>query len=352
MISARIVPYTFKFSVSGQTSRGVLSEKTSWHIFLHDSETNYTAIGECAYIPKLSIDDTDDYIPMLHKVAAFFNKGLDINTLNLSAFPSIAFGLEMALIELANQTQQGHVLFPSAFTRGEIGIDINGLIWMGSREYLEQQIEEKLEKGFTTLKLKVGSLSIETELEILHNIRKRFSPNVLTIRLDANGAFAANQALAALRRYSTYVIHSIEQPIKQGQYEQMAELCTQSPIAIALDEDLIGIQSTTEKEKLITTINPSYIILKPSLLGGFNASEEWIELANKHKIAWWVTSALEGNIGLNAIAQWTYTLNNNMPQGLGTGMIYSNNFASPLTIETGKLFYNPNKTWQINMHNF
>lgn len=349
MFHARVVSHTLHFIVPGKTSRGTLHTKDSWYLLLHDSSVGYTGIGECSILPNLSIDDRPDYLHKLEEVCSMINAGVPIDTLQLHEFPSIIFALEMALADLANHTHPQNILFPSAFTEGKSGIPINGLVWMGNREYMEKQIKEKLEQGFNTIKLKVGALDFETEIDILRNIRKQFSPNDITLRLDANGAFTPQNAPEKLQRFAEFSIHSIEQPIRQGQVEAMAALCTQTPIPIALDEELIGLFSPQQKEQLLKAINPQYIILKPSLVGGFAGSHEWIAAAEKQGAGWWITSALEGNVGLNAIAQWTFTLNNTMPQGLGTGQVFSNNIESPLTIDKGKLYYSPEKSWNLSM---
>ena len=347
MLHARIIKHTLNFKVPAKTSRGTLVEKKTWYVLLHDYFIGYTGIGECAVIPGLSIDDRPDYAQKLAEVCGDINAGVPVEMLNLNEFPSIAFALECAAADLASNSERQNILYPSEFTDGKIGIPINGLVWMGSREYMEQQIKEKLKQGYDTIKLKVGSLDFETEVDILRNIRKKFSPGHITIRLDANGAFSPENATEKLNRFSEFSIHSIEQPIRQGQYQTMADLCRTSPIPIALDEELIGIFSPAEKEELLKVIQPQYIILKPSLVGGFAASQAWISLAEAIGAKWWITSALEGNIGLNAIAQWTFTLNNPMPQGLGTGQIYTNNIDSPLTISKGRLYYRPKKEWDL-----
>lgn len=347
MLHARVIKHLLKFNEPAKTSRGTLAQKTTWYILLHDYYISYTGIGECSTIPGLSIDDRPDYLQKLKEVCGDINAGMPIELLNLYQFPSIAFALEVALADLACNTHPQNILFPSEFTEGNVGIPINGLVWMGSREYMEQQIRKKLEQGFDTIKLKVGALDFETELDILRNIRKQFSSSDIAIRLDANGAFTPENAVEKLSRFSEFSIHSIEQPIRQGQAEAMAELCRVSPIPVALDEELIGNFSNEQKDELLKVIKPQYIIIKPSLIGGFATSSEWIACAEKHSIGWWITSALEGNIGLNAIAQWTYTLNNPMPQGLGTGQIYSNNIGSPLNISHGKLYYQSDKQWDL-----
>jgi len=240
------------------------------------------------------------------------------------------------------------ILFPSSFTLGKTAIDINGLVWMGEFDFMKRQIREKIEAGYTCIKLKIGAIEFDEELELVRNVRNEFSENDIEIRVDANGAFSPEDALGKLEQLSEYDLHSIEQPIKQGHWENMAELCEQTPLPIALDEELIGVNEFEQKKTLLRTISPHYIILKPSLVGGFQSSEEWIGIAEKNNIGWWVTSALESNIGLNAIAQWTYYLENKMPQGLGTGQLYTNNFESPLKITKGKLYFDPSTSWNLN----
>ncbi len=347
MLHARVIKHILDFKEPAKTSRGTLVQKKTWYILLHDYFIGYTGIGECSIIPGLSIDDRSDYLQKLGEVCGEINAGVPVELLDLGEFPSIAFALEVALADLACNTEHQNILFPSEFTKGKAGIPINGLVWMGSREYMEKQIKEKLKQGFDTIKLKVGALDFETELDILGNIRKQFAPADITIRLDANGAFTPENVIEKLTHFSDFSIHSIEQPIRQGQLAAMANLCRTSPIPIALDEELIGISDVAVKEDILKIIQPQYIILKPSLVGGFAASVEWITIAEELGIAWWITSALEGNIGLNAIAQWTFALNNPMPQGLGTGQIYANNIDSPLTISGGKLFYRPRKHWDL-----
>ncbi len=261
--------------------------------------------------------------------------------------PSIQFGLEQAFLSL--ESQSPYLLFPSGFTNSNEGIHINGLIWMGSKEFMKTQIREKLEQGFKCIKMKIGAIDFDTEIELLQSIRKEFSSDDIELRVDANGGFTANEALDKLKRLSEYDLHSIEQPIKVNQFEEMARLCETTPLPIALDEELIGVFGVTKKEEILQTIQPQYIILKPSLVGGFKGSMEWIDLADKKEIGWWITSALESNIGLNAIAQWTYTLNSKMPQGLGTGSLFTNNIESPLEVKNGYLQYNTRKNWNFNI---
>jgi len=340
---ARHTTLNLQFKFPAGTSRGVLLHKPSSFLLLE--KDGFTGIGECSTIPNLSIDPVETYLEKLEEVCRLLNEGVDPGSIDLSLFPSIAFGLETALLDLKARVSK--CLFPSAFTRGETGIPINGLVWMGDKDFMQKQICEKIAAGYHCIKLKVGALDFETELEIISDIRQQFSPEDIELRLDANGGFTPTDALEKLEKLAAFHIHSIEQPIKQKQFEAMAELCRQSPIPIVLDEELIGVWSEN-KEFILEKIKPAYIILKPSLVGGFRQSEEWIRLAEKHNIAWWITSALETNIGLNAIAQWTYTLNSQLPQGLGTGQLYHNNIPSPLAIENAKLFYNPEVDWDLN----
>lgn len=249
------------------------------------------------------------------------------------------------------QAENKFDLFPSEFTQNNQSIPINGLIWMGTEAFMKQQIQEKIEAGFRCIKMKIGAIDFETEYTLLKAIRKEFSAKDIELRVDANGAFSPDEALEKLKRLSELELHSIEQPIKAGQIEVMAKLCKQTPLPIALDEELIGVFKTSEKEVLLKTINPQFIILKPSFVGGFQGSTEWIQFAEKQQIGWWITSALESNVGLNAIAQWTYTLQSNLPQGLGTGSLFTNNFESPLTVKHGSLYYDHNKFWEFNFPN-
>jgi L-alanine-DL-glutamate epimerase-like enolase superfamily enzyme len=247
------------------------------------------------------------------------------------------------------ESENSFALFPSKFTTGYDSILINGLIWMGSEVFMKQQIKEKIALGFSCLKMKIGAIDFKTEIEILKYIRKEFNSDDMELRVDANGAFEPLDALEKLKRLSEFNLHSIEQPIKQGQYDKMAELCEKTPLPIALDEELIGIYDLNSKKALIKQVKPQYIILKPSLIGGFHGSDTWIGIAENHNIGWWITSALESNIGLNAIAQYTYLKRSKWPQGLGTGALFSNNFESPLVVENGYLKYITNLKWNFNL---
>ncbi len=337
--------YFLNFKQASGTSRGILKTKETF--FLKLVEGNKFGIGECALFSGLSIDDRPDYEEKLKWLCENIQKDEKYLLMELIEFPSIQFGLEQALLSL--KSKNPFELFPSKFTQSEDVININGLIWIGSEAFMKQQISEKINLGFSTIKMKIGAIDFETELELLKSIRKEFSSTEIELRVDANGAFKPSTALEKLKRLSDFEIHSIEQPIKQGQVNEMANLCLKTPLPIALDEELIGVFDVTKKQELLQIINPQYLILKPSLVGGFKGSMEWINLAEKKQIGWWITSALESNIGLNAIAQWTYTLKNKLPQGLGTGSLFTNNIESPLEVKKGHLGYNKNKKWNFNI---
>ncbi len=329
-----------QFINPGKTSRGTLYTKPSWLLILQEGDR--TGVGECSVIPGLNPEYDENYVKQLDILLSQINHGKMPSLSSLAPWPSIRFGLEMALTDFENNTCG--VLFPSDFTRGKAGIPINGLIWMGTKQEMQQRISEKLGQGFKVLKLKVGALDFEEEISLLKNIRSRFSATDLQIRLDANGAFFPENALEKLERLAEYHIHSIEQPIKPGKWDVMATLCKKSPIPIALDEELIGLNSMADKQKLLERIRPQYIILKPSLTGGFEKSEEWIDAAKATNTGWWATSALESNIGLSAIAQWVYTLKSINVQGLGTGGVFSNNLPSPVFLRNSTLFFNQEKS--------
>lgn len=335
--------YILNFKRPSGTSRGVLTEKETWFIILEENDKQ--GIGECGILRGLSIDDRPDYEEKLKWVCNNIHLGEETLWDELTEFPSIQFGIEMAFRSLKSKTP--YLLFPSAFTEKQESITINGLVWMGEKEFMKEQIEQKLKQGFNCIKLKIGAIDFDKELELLAYIRSNFDAETIEIRVDANGAFSVDEALSKLEQLSKYHIHSIEQPIKQGQVNEMAQLCKTSPIPIALDEELIGVFGYENKKTLLEKIQPQYIILKPSLVGGYKGSDEWISLAKQNNIGWWVTSALESNIGLNAIAQWTFTKNSPMPQGLGTGALYTNNFPSPLEVKNGKLSYIAEGEWVV-----
>ena len=334
--------YVLQFKQPSGTSRGVMTVKETWFLLLE--ENGKKGIGECGLLRGLSIDDRPDYESKLQWVCENIDLGKDFLWENLIAFPSIQFGIEMAFLSL--ESENPFVLFPSEFTKGSKNIPINGLIWMGNPDFMKQQIEAKLAEGFHCIKLKIGAIDFEKELELLAGIRADYASNQIEIRVDANGAFVSKDALLKLNQLAGFKLHSIEQPIAKNQHDRMSELCKSTPIPIALDEELIGVFSTEEKEALLQKIQPQYLILKPSFIGGFKGTQEWIALSEKYGIGWWITSALESNIGLNAIAQWTFMQNNQMPQGLGTGGLYTNNFDCPLEVVSGALCYNRN-AWDV-----
>lgn len=345
MIKATYQQYILNFKRPSGTSRGVLTTKETWFLILE--EDNKRGIGECGLLRTLSIDDRPDYEEKLQWVCKNIHLGLERLISDLVEFPSIQFGLEQAFLSLKSSSP--YLLFPSDFTNAKDPIAINGLIWMGDKAFMKAQIQEKLAAGFSCIKMKIGAIDFETELELLKSIRKEFSISDIELRVDANGAFHPDEALEKLKRLSEYQLHSIEQPIKQGQLEEMATLCEYTPLPIALDEELIGVFDVTKKQEVLQIIKPQYIILKPSLIGGFSGSKEWISLAEKQNTGWWITSALESNIGLNAIAQWTYTLESKMPQGLGTGSLFTNNFQSPLVVSKGALHYDNKMSWDVKL---
>jgi len=345
LIKATYKKYNLNFKTPSGTSRGILKIKETWFFILKDN--GRVGIGETGLFRGLSIDDVDHYENKLNWVCNHIDLGLELLRKQLYEFPSIQFGLEQAFLSL--KSESSFELFPSSFTRGKKSIPINGLIWMGNKSFMKNQIQEKLKSGFSCLKMKIGALNFDAEMELLKEIRKEFSSNEIELRVDANGAFNPKNALEKLHRLSALEIHSIEQPIQQGQVQEMAELCSKTPLPIALDEELIGVFSSEQKKKLIATIAPQYIILKPSLIGGFAGSEEWINFAQQYNCGWWITSALESNVGLNAIAQFTYTLQSNLPQGLGTGGLFTNNFTSPLEVKNGTLQYDPLLNWNLNL---
>lgn len=341
-MKASFKKYTLLFKQPSGTSRGVYTRRDVWYIFLSDGM--HTGIGECAPLPDLSIESPKKMSVKLLQVCEEINYFIQFPE-DLTLWPSIRFGLETALLDLKNGGQK--ILYPSSFTQGEQGITINGLIWMGAPEFMKQQIRAKLDAGFKCIKMKIGAIDFETELSLLKEIRREFSADKITLRVDANGAYSYQTALENLKRLSELQIHSIEQPIAAGRLEEMARLCELSPVPVALDEELIGIINTKEKVQIARQIHPAYFILKPSLHGGLIGCQQWIDLANENNIGWWVTSALESNIGLNAIAQWIYQLNTTTEQGLGTGQLYTNNIDSPLLIQKDKLWYQPSLSWDL-----
>ena len=346
-MKVEIIPKTLHFKQPAGTSRGVYTTRNVWYIVITDQENpKHFGVGECAPLPALSCDDVPEYLDVLTKTSRLLEENLKTNLENaltsleeLEAYPSIRFGVETALAHYQARSLQ---FWHTPFSKGKEGIPINGLIWMGNFDEMYQRIEEKMQQGFRCIKMKIGAIDFEKELELLAHIRKYFTSEQIELRVDANGAFSPTDALDKLKRLSEYQLHSIEQPIRANQWQEMAELCKNTPLPIALDEELIGINNRQQKIELLDTIQPQYIILKPSLHGGIGGSEEWIELAAERGIGSWVTSALESNIGLNAIAQWTATPMPTLPQGLGTGMLFTDNIDYPLHIEGDCLWFDPN----------
>ena len=379
-MTATYFKHILEFKKPGGTSRGILQTKETF--ILEISQNEKKGIGECAIFRGLSYDDVHEYEEKLQWLCENIHQNPEYLQQELLHFPSIWFGYEQAILNLKHGSD---IYFPSTFTEGKKSIKINGLIWMGNAEFMQEQISEKLENGFNCIKLKIG-VDWNSEKEILQKLRQKFPENQLELRVDANGGFTFEQAKTVLQELADLKIHSIEQPIKKSEvgsgkmedgrwkledgswkmedgrwksevgswksevgswksedenrnkYAEMAELCAQTPIPIALDEELIGVVEFSEKKKLLETIQPQYIILKPSLIGGISGSNEWISLAENLEIGWWITSALESNIGLNAIAQYTFTKNPNIPQGLGTGGLFTNNFETKLSLKNDQLW--------------
>ena len=329
----------FHFRQPAGTSRGVYTERKSWLLTVSDGEA--VGVGECAPLPDLSCDAMPDniYNKVLRGFCDQVEQTGEIPYEQMRDYPSMLFGLETAMQELRGERS---LLFDTAFSRGEMGIPINGLVWMGSYEEMLQRMEEKLAQGFHCVKLKVGAIDFDRELDLVKRIRERFSFHDVELRLDANGGFKPDEALYKLELLSQYAIHSIEQPIKVKQWAMMAELCRDAPLPIALDEELIGINDPDAKRQMLRIIKPAYIVLKPSLHGGMMGCREWIEIAQDEGIGWWITSALESNVGLNAIAQFASSFPLNMPQGLGTGQLFTDNIPMPLEIRGDQLWISKN----------
>jgi o-succinylbenzoate synthase len=349
MLRADYTKHILQFKLPAGTSRGTMHHKEAWFLKVwEENNPSVSGLGECAVFKGLSYDDSPEYEFKLQGCCQHIHDSERLNT-ELREWPSMRFGVETALLDLKHGGN--HFIFPSAFTAGRDSIPINGLIWMGDPSFMKQQIKNKLEAGFRCLKFKVGAIQLAEELELLRLVRKEFGKDDMEIRLDANGAFSRSDVFTALDKFSEFTIHSIEQPVKAGNRELLAEVCNVSPIPVALDEELIGLNTVDEKRKLLQEVTPKYMIIKPALTGGFSGAQEWIEEAKARKIGWWITSALESNIGLNAIAQWTYSLGVNVTQGLGTGSLYTNNIPSPLIIRGQQLCFDHSLEWDTsNLH--
>lgn len=337
MYTIKIVPRRLHFKQPAGTSRGSYTTRDVWYLHLtSDKYPDRVGIGECAPLPKLSCDDMQGYESVLARICSEVTEQGGFSVESLRDYPSILFGLETAFRHLERGCFE---LWDTPFSRGEVGIPINGLIWMGDYKKMLEQIEAKMAVGFRCIKLKIGAINFEEELALLRFIRSHFSAKEVELRVDANGAFAPADAMEKLKRLAELDLHSIEQPIRAGQWEDMARLTAETPLPIALDEELIGINIPERKQCLLDSIHPQYIILKPSLHGGMAGGNEWIREAEKRNIGWWITSALESNIGLNAIAHWCATFNNPLPQGLGTGALFTDNVEMPLEVRKDSLWY-------------
>ena len=342
-MKAAYAPYRLIFKAPAGTSRGILLHKDTYFLKVWDeSNPEVYGLGECALFKGLSREDTPLYESKLREMCQNIALG---NSTDLSEYSSLQFGLETALCDLSNGGRR--VVVDTPFVHGETTIPINGLVWMGSFDEMSARIEEKLSAGFTTIKLKIGAIDFESELELIRQLRGRFSSETLTIRVDANGGFSPEEALPKLNRLAAYGIHSCEQPIKPNQWAEMRKICAESPIHIALDEELIGITDPMQMFMLLREIAPQYLIIKPSLMGGFAGAQEWLKMAKMTNTGAWFTSALESNVGLNAIAQVVAKFNPLIPQGLGTGALYTNNIESPLYQKADYLAYNPEGKWVL-----
>lgn len=335
------------FKSAAGTSRGILTHKDSWLIKLwYENEPDTYGIGEASPLKGLSVDDTPDFQDKLVTLLADVHEidSLDAIQPIVKTMPSLAFALETAFLDLLHGGQKQITATP--FFKDRVGIPINGLVWMGTKESMLAQVAEKIEQGFTCIKLKIGAINFEDELAVLKEIRAKYTPEQISIRVDANGAFGFD-AHEKLKQLADLHIHSIEQPVAVKQVQLMHDLCRENIVPVALDEELIGVTDIFEKDDLLETLMPQYIILKPTLLGGILATLDWIQIANIKGIGWWITSALESNIGLNAIAQFTSSVDNDFIHGLGTGNLYTNNFDSPLKVENGHLYYDNQKGWDL-----
>ena len=342
-MKAAYAPYRLIFKAPAGTSRGILLHKDTYFLKVWDeSNPEVYGLGECALFKGLSREDTPLYESKLREMCQNIDLGKGTD---LSEYSSLQFGLETALCDLSNGGRR--VVVDTPFVHGETTIPINGLVWMGSFDEMSARIEEKLSAGFTTIKLKIGAIDFESELELIRQLRGRFSSETLTIRVDANGGFSPEEALPKLNRLAAYGIHSCEQPIKPNQWAEMRKICAESPIHIALDEELIGITDPMQMFMLLREIAPQYLIIKPSLMGGFAGAQEWLKMAKMTNTGAWFTSALESNVGLNAIAQVVAKFNPLIPQGLGTGALYTNNIESPLYQKADYLAYNPEGKWVL-----
>ncbi|TPG66574.1 o-succinylbenzoate synthase [Hymenobacter nivis] len=343
-----------RFNFLARTSRGALAVHTAWYLHLHDAAdpTRPAGVGEAAPLAGLSPEHGPGFAAAVQALCARFNaagyaefSAADAPALVGPGQPALAFALETAALDWAGGGRRQ--LYANAFAEGRAGLPINGLVWMGDAAFMRRQIEEKLAAGYRCLKLKIGGLDFATELEILAEIRAVAGPAQLVLRVDANGAFAPAEALGKLAQLARFELHSIEQPVAAGQWRALAEVCRHSPVPVALDEELIGLETPAQQAALLAAVRPAYLVLKPTLLGGHAATRRWVAQAEAHGLGWWMTSALESNIGLNAVAQLTGEFAvGNFAQGLGTGQLYHNNVGAPLRIAAGHLHYAPQGPWE------
>lgn len=338
--------HDLQFKKPAKTSRNTLETKRLYLLKLQNSE-GVIGYGEISPFTGLSLDDRPDFVQKLKQVIDVINEGAPYEELDLTDWPSIAFGYDMACRDVANGGKRQ--FFTGSFADGKSSIDINGLIWMADKEEMLAQVEDKIKQGYSCIKMKIGALDFDEECRMLEAIRKKYSAFQIELRVDANGAFPFSDALDMLKDLNRFELHSIEQPIRQGNWEWMSELCAKSPLDIALDEELLGIDPTLDAARMLQVIQPKYLIIKPGLLGAFAKSAEWIKHAEAKHTVWWITSALESNLGLAAIAQFTSCYRNPLPQGLGTGQLYTNNIPSPLHIQGGKLAQNGKDEWNFNL---
>lgn len=348
MLRARWIERTLTPQFELGTSKGPIHARTVWYLIAWDTlQPQVQGIGEAALFPGHSREYPADVKVKLIELCERTDNWQQRLSGDLVDVPSVRFAVEQCLRDLAAGGTKN--LFPSDFTLGRHAIPINGLVWMGDKTMMKQRIREQITGGFTTVKMKIGAIGIDDELALLKAVRAEFDPKEITLRVDANGAFSAKDAPDILKRLADLQVHSIEQPVAAGLYEVMADLCSDTPVPIALDEDLIGLNTRDAREDLLDNVKPHYIVIKPSLVGGWAATQEWIDLARARNIGWWITSALESSIGLNAIAQYTATLKVTLAQGLGTGKVYTNNIPSPLRAERGFLKYRPEEAWDLGL---
>jgi O-succinylbenzoate synthase len=333
---ASISKHVLKFRQPATTSRGTYKDRTIYLLSIHNSiNPAVVGIGECAPLKGLSIDDRPDYETELNRLVKQINRN-KADDFNFNEFPSIKFGLETALLDLKNGGRR--IIYQNFYAIGRQGIPINGLVWMDDIDAMKEEVLKLIAKGFECIKIKIGAHDFEDECNLLAFIREQKGGDKLILRVDANGSFNNDDAMQQLKELKPFYLHSIEQPVQKGQFELMAEICAKSPVPVALDEELIGTYHEEHMHKLLTLIRPHFLVLKPNLLGGFVQTDLWIKQAQKNNTGWWITSALESNVGLNAIAQYTAGFQSTLHSGLGTGQLYVSNFVPYTRVEHGYLW--------------